>query len=61
MKTLANPIEVVTTSTFYYGSLSKGTRYIAILGQKFTVIAETEKFYITTNEINNKLPKCYCK
>lgn len=61
MKNFKTPIEVTATKSFCYGTLQKGTYYTGMLGQKFTVIAETKKFYITDSKVNNKLPKWTCE
>ena len=61
MKTLTNQIEVTITKSFCFGTFSKGTYYSGTIGDKFTVIAETKTYYITTNETNNKLPKYFCQ
>ena len=61
MKAFKTPIEVVVTRSFCYGTISKGTYYTGSVGQKFKVISETAKFYITDNQVNNKLPKWACE
>ena len=56
MKKYNEPVKMVAKRSFCFGSFPK-TYITGNIGDEFTVIGETEKNYITTNEKNNKLPK----
>jgi hypothetical protein len=57
MKTYKTPITKTAIKSFYFGTLK--TLISGKIGDTFTVIGETKTYYITTNERNNKLPKCF--
>jgi hypothetical protein len=56
MKKYKAPVKKTIKKSFYYGTFPK-TLIKGNVGDIVTVVGETEKFYITTNTKNNKLPK----
>jgi hypothetical protein len=57
MKTYQSPKKLKVTKSIHFGSFAKQTLIYINAGEIITVLGETEKFYITDNPINNKLPK----
>ena len=56
METYLTPKEMKVTKSYCFGTFPK-TYITGKIGDVVTVIGETKNYYITTNAINNKLPK----
>jgi hypothetical protein len=56
MKKFETPIKVTAKTGYAFGTFPK-TSIMGNAGDVFEVVAETKKYWITTNTRNNKLPK----